>query len=338
MMRNQTSFQVSAFSPGTLLWRAAKTAGTSPALTGEGQTVSFAELAAKMLEASNWRGSQPVSIGGSSISAIVAACQAFAAGKAIEGIGASTLQRGLSVEEHQIVSSSNIESVPFDSLAMYRKQTDVQGIGWSSEALSFAWGISASLEGSVSLIASEVCSVASWSSLFGVLLGRGTVLAPGEFASPQWYGALAQDKATCLDLSFEQASQLCEEFQGRAPSVRRLRVWSDKVTPPQLFTKLKGVFPHASLTRVIHWIGGPVGIASDDELSKHGNHILGRAPLGSRRVLAQNGEVLMVETPWQPQSISAASGWSLLGAVARNTGIRATFNQTERVLYVQDQA
>lgn len=330
-MATTEPFQLSAFSPGTMLWRAAKSSGDLIALQGPGRQVTYRQLAQEMLRATHTTaGAWQPSAADLTVDAALDACKAFGAGAMLECAEGGVIAHPTAIRP--ATSPFTINAVPLDALAMFRKLSPSEGIGWSSEAMSFAWGVAAQTAGTVSLLSSDVGSLISWPALYGVLLARGRVVIAGSVGSEEWTTALKNGGITSLDLAREDVSQLLDTSCEPVLSVQKIRVWGRGIVDWETMAQLQKIFVNARVSRAVYWDGGVVGVATADALRKYGANYLGRAPLGTRYALDESGEILIADSFYQPSRVTSENDWQALGAVCRHTGLHARLHTDEQTL------
>lgn len=329
--------QISRFSPGTLLWRTARSSGKDVAFVGPRENITYAELADHLLDAGASTAGQRSAtccVGDCiDIETVLAGCRAFARASVVVcdmNKGPEGMASKGRVDEIPVHGLRNpgaalgwtIDAPDFADVAQVRYLSRDDGLAWSSEALSIAWGLCSPPAGSTGVMTSPLCSASNWSALFGVLLGRGRIVVPGTCASLDWLESLASEHVQELNLSRTQLQAVLELPQQTVASVRSVRVWHTGSVPSPALLELKRFFPAAAISRVLEWSGGPISLATVEQLEEFGDSFIGRPVLGVRATVAEDGQLLVAESPCLPRHVFARTGWTSPGETCHHTGLR----------------
>lgn len=306
--------QITGFSPAALLWRAALGAGKQDALVSADRRISYRELAERLAcarESATQAGFDRRFAGRSaSIDDVLAFCEALTQPGPIYSADllAPCAPPCTSGSPGAIAAGPaprprprnfTIDAARFDALTLVRLVSESRGWGWTSEALSYGWGMAAPLPGTVSVMTGPVGAPISWAALFGVLTGRGRVLVPpGDLTDS--LDLLSSEGVGELHLELGQARRFLARAAKPCTTLKRVSIWHDGAVPLDELRALASCFPGARVSRVLAWTGGPVSVAALAQLETHGEGFLGTRSLGSRLTVSPNGTLLIGESPWLP--------------------------------------
>lgn len=303
-----------AFDPAALLRCAAMYAPRDVAIASPQREITYGEL----LDLFGDRGSTstPVRLhAGVGLDALLDALKAFASGGCVWSMDTCG-------------AVATVEAVPqpgataFERIALVRPRDAEGALAWSAEALCYGWGIAAPPARSVGAMTAPAGSPLAWSSVFGVLLGRGRVVVTETPRDAESMAFMAAQGVRQLNLTLADAQALLETPARPEPAFTSVRVWHGASIDGAIWVGLAQRFPCARLERVLLADGGPLTVASADELREHGAGWLGRTVLGTRLTMAPEGALLVSECVFAPHHMTCTDGRPVLGERWRRTGLR----------------
>ena len=329
--------QVSRFSAGTLLYRVAQACGNEPALVGVEGTISHRELArlavATLEIATKETAHALIDIGPMlSMHTIVASYAALLSPYTLRGCpGHSDHQRlpWLDCAGHAFrtagwkadLPGKVIASRTFDAAAMQYPVSASENVAWTHEALCYGWGVASPAPGSISVMAGPVWDPINWSALFGALIGRGRVILPGAFGTTAWMDSVIDGGATEIHLRANQLDTLPGPAARLATTVANVCVWTRRPVALDRLSALRGWFPNASITRILEGPGGPITLATLDELRTHGAAWAGVPVLGTRLSISPEGELHLAECAFGAHRVISPASTDAEPQLWRETGI-----------------
>lgn len=310
--------QVYRFSPATLLWRTASSTPKQVALVGPGRRVTFDELADRLVAARAHTPATPARIRRvgprGDLDAVLAFCESLAQAVPLASVDLlapdvptdGLLPLAPRPTPAPRARSLTLDSAAFDALAQVRLLSPTHGLGWTGEALGYAWGMSAPLPGTVSALLGPLGAPIAWPSLFGVLLGRGRVVVPDGSDIAAAIDLIDAEGVSQLHLEPALVRSLATQASRPLDRVKRVCVWTDSAQSSGELHRLASLFPNARISRILAWNGGPIAVASLEDLQTHGDGHIGTRCLGLRLAVSSQGTLLVGGAPWLPSKISIA--------------------------------
>ncbi len=297
------------YSAGIVLHRIALSAPRKVALSDDGQELTYSELASKALawmevfeESYAKNGSaavayvtpSPIDQIASTWGALLSRCPlALRNGKGFNDAGWSqSIIRFNSMPQPPYPSHrAIIAPQPRDAPALLIPAPDggSDAVVWTQRALALAWAICSPPPGSVGVNQRPLSGPSTWSSCFGVFVGRGLAVVNPFAPKRAWLEALDGPGVTDVHLTMDEAHGLGGMCDGASCSVRRIFVWNNAAIDKDVLRALAARFPSASVSRVLESPGGPVTVATFDELTQRGMDWIGHPVLGTELTIERSG-------------------------------------------------
>jgi hypothetical protein len=297
------------YSAGIVLHRVALSASRKLALSEEGQELTYSELASMAIawmevfeKSGAENGSAAVSCVAPSLidqiastwGALLSRCPlALRNGKRFgDPAWSQSIRRAESMPRPPYPSHRAIISPqPGDAPALLVPHPDggSDAVVWTQRALALAWAICSPPPGSVGVVQRPLSGPSTWSSSFGVFVGRGLAVVKLFAPKRAWLEALDGSGVTDVHLTMTEAHALGGLCDGASRSARRIFVWNNAAIDYDVLRALAARFPSASVSRILESPGGPVTVATFDELTQRGMDWIGHPVLGTDLTVERNG-------------------------------------------------
>ncbi len=304
-----SSHLAAGYSAGVMLHRIALSAPRKVALSEDGQELTYSELASKALA---WReifeesyaknGSaavayvtaSPIDQIASTWGALLARCPlALRNGKGFDVAAwpLSIIHRSSVPQPPYPSHRAIIAPQPRDAPALLLPAPDggSEAIVWTQRTLALAWAICSPPAGSVGVNQRPLSGPSTWSSCFGIFVGRGVAVVQPFAPKRTWLEALDGPGVTDVHLTMDEAHELAGLGDGASRSVRRVFVWNNAAIDEDVLRALAARFPSASVSRVLESPGGPLTLATFDELTQRGMDWIGHPVLGTQLTIERRG-------------------------------------------------
>ncbi|MDP9051744.1 MAG: hypothetical protein M3O31_13650 [Acidobacteriota bacterium] len=289
------------YSAGIILHRVALSASRKVALSEEGQEFTYSELASMALgwmevfeksyaengcTAVSYVAPSPIDQIASTWGALLSRCPlALGNGNGFDDPEwLQSIRRPISTPQLPYPSHRAIISPqPGDAPALLFPVLDGgnDAVVWTQKALALSWAICSPPPGSVGVHHRPLSGPSTWSSSFGVFVGRGRAVVKLFAPKRAWLEALDGPGVTDVHLTIDEAHDLGGLCDGANRSVRRLFVWNKAAIDRDVLSALTARFTSASVSRILESPSGPVTVATFDELTARGMDWIGHPVLGT---------------------------------------------------------
>jgi hypothetical protein len=303
------SVVATGYSAGIVLHRIALSAPRKIALSEDGQKLTYSELASKALAwmevfeksyakngptAVAYVTPSPIDQIASTWGALLSRCPlALRNGKEFDDAAwPLSIVRPSSMPQPPYPSHrAIIAPQPPDAPALLIPAPDggSDAVVWTQRALALSWAICSPPPGSVGVIQRSLSGPSTWSSCFGVFVGRGHAVVKPFAPTRAWLEALDGSGVTDVHLSMAEVHGLGGQCDGVSRSVRRIFVWNNAAIDMDVLRALAARFPSASVSRVLESPGGPVTVATFDDLTQRGMDWIGHPVLGTELMIERSG-------------------------------------------------